>query len=52
MLFNIWHTRVMDYEKYPAAAKPGVADTWTQEKDGVPVGQGVAAAEKRGRRPG
>ncbi len=39
VLFSIWHTRVMDFEKF-AAAKPGVDGSWkTQAKDGVPVGR-------------
>jgi serine/threonine protein kinase len=39
VLFSIWDTRVMDYEKY-AAANPNVDGTWkTQQKDNVPVGR-------------
>ena len=39
VLFGIWHTRVMDYEKY-AAAKSGVNGSWkAQATGGVPVGR-------------
>ncbi|MDP1588376.1 MAG: SUMF1/EgtB/PvdO family nonheme iron enzyme, partial [Prosthecobacter sp.] len=39
VLFSIWDTRVMDYEKY-VVAKPDVDGSWkTQQYHGVPVGR-------------